>query len=293
MIYLTCMRPETIKTRIFLDGGDQEETIKIKGLMGFLDGQTTNPTLIRKNPSINKRLKNGIKFSEEELLGEYKKLVVEISQILHQNSSVSIEVYSDRETRAQTMLEQARLMNSWIPNAHIKFPITQAGLEAAKKAVCEGININMTLVFSQEQAEAVWNAAKGVKKGAVFISPFVGRLDDKGEDGISLVENILRMYSKNSPVEVLTASVRNINHLLAAIRLGSDIVTAPFNVLKEWAEQGMPIPDEGFLYSPPGLTKIPFKELNIDRPWRKVDITHELTFSGLDRFADDWKDLLI
>jgi len=156
------------------------------------------------------------------------------------------------------MLAQGREMFSWIPNAHIKFPTTHEGLTAAEHAIKEGMRINMTLCFSQEQAAAVYAATGGAQKGQVFVSPFVGRLDDRGGNGMTLIENILKMY-KNSDghVEVLTASVRTLEHFLYAIALGSDIITAPFKILKEWGEKGLPMPDENFIYNQKGLRPIP------------------------------------
>ncbi len=98
-------------------------------------------------------------------------------------------------------------MFSWIPNAHVKFPTSREGLEAAGRAVKEGLRVNMTLCFTQEQAAAVYSATAGAKKGDVFISPFIGRLDDRGENGMDLIENIQKMYGTgDGHVEVLTAS---------------------------------------------------------------------------------------
>ncbi len=107
----------------------------------------------------------------------------------------------------------------------------------------------MTLCFSQAQAAAVYAATRGAKKGEVFVSPFIGRLDDRGENGMDLIANILKMYGKgDGHVEVLTASVRTLDHLLCAIKLGSDIITAPLAVLKEWKEKGLPMPKDDYPY---------------------------------------------
>ena len=142
------MRPENLKTKIFLDGGDPAETQEIIALLGFLDGQTTNPSLVAKNPQAQERISRGDKFSSQELLDFYK-IVVSDTSALIPNGSISIEVYADMETRADAMLVQARQMNTWIPNAHIKFPTTLEGLEAAAQAVREGMRVNMTLCFTQ------------------------------------------------------------------------------------------------------------------------------------------------
>lgn len=286
------MRPNNLKTKIFLDGGDPQETKEIINLLGFLDGQTTNPTLIAKNPDAQKRLEQGKKFSAEEILRFYRGVVKEIS-VLIPGGSISVEVYADKLTTAKEMLGQAKEMFSWIPNAHIKFPITQQGLIAAKEAIREGLKINMTLCFSQEQAAAVYAATLGAEKGRVFVSPFVGRLDDRGENGMDLIKNIIKMYEKGGGhVEVLTASVRNLNHLLYAIKLNSDIITAPFRILKEWAEKGLPVPGNDFVYPSDNLQEIPYKEIDLSRDWTEFDINHELTDIGIERFSQDWNKLI-
>lgn len=242
--------------RIFLDSGDPEETNQAIAILGKLDGQTTNPTLIAKNPATAGKL-----FTKKEIFSFYRSVVEQISKLIPKGS-VSVEVYADAKTSAEEMFKQGKAMFSWIPNAHIKYPITRAGLEAAEKSVKAGIRVNMTLCFSVEQAAAVYAATKGAKKGSVFISPFVGRLDDQGERGMDLVRDILQMYKKgDGHVEVLTASVRNLSHFLKAKSLGSDIITAPLKVLKQWAAQD-------------------------------YDISHELTDAGIERFAKDWNNLI-
>ena len=187
------------------------------------------------------------------------------------------------------MLEMGKEMFSWIPNAHIKFPTNKEGLEAAGQATRDDIRVNMTLCFSQEQAAAVYAATKGSQD--TFVSPFVGRLDDKGENGMDLIKNILQMY-KNSDhqVKVLTDSVRNLDHFLYAISLNSDIITAPFKILKEWADAGLSIP-ENFSYSPL-LKNIPYRELDLNKNWREFDIINELTDAGIEKFASDWNSLI-
>jgi transaldolase len=196
-------------------------------------------------------------------------------------------------TSADEMLEQGREMFAWIPNAQIKFPTNTSGLEAAERAVKEGMRINMTLVFQQEQAAAVYSATKGAKKGDVYLSPFVGRLDDRGENGMGFIANVIKMYqSGDGHVEVLTASVRTYDHMLYALQLGSDIITAPFKVLKQWGEKGMPVPGDEYKYDPRGLKEMPYQELDLNRSWREFDISHELTDKGIVRFADDWNGLI-
>lgn len=286
------MRPEELKTRIFLDGGDPGETKEIIDLLGFLDGQTTNPTLFSRNPDVKKQLEKGDKFSEEEILESYHNVVGEISSLLP-HGAISVEVYADRTTTAQQMLAQGREMFSWIPNAHVKFPSSKEGLTAAEQAVREGLRVNMTLCFRQEQAAAVYAATRGGKKGDVFVSPFIGRLDDREENGMDVVRNILRMYRKgDGHVEVLTASVRKIDHLLYALKLGSDIVTAPFQILREWGVRGLPMPGEDYEYDVGDLREIPYKEIDLSGNWRDYDIAHDLTDKGMEKFSADWNSLI-
>jgi transaldolase len=286
------MRPKDMKTRIFLDGGDPEETREIVRLLGFLDGQTTNPTLISKNPRARHRLERGEKFTKEEILDFYQETVREISKLIP-GGSISVEVYADPSTSAEAMLRQAREMFSWIPNAHIKFPTSQEGLKAAEQAVKNGLRVNLTLCFSQEQAAAVYTATRGAKRGDVFVSPFIGRLDDRGENGMDVISHILKMYQKgDGHVMVLTASVRNIDHLLFALKLGSDIITVPFHVLKEWNQKGLPIPGDDYVYHPGKLKSIPFKEIDLSKKWQAYDIRHELTDRGMERFSADWNALI-
>lgn len=286
------MKPAGLRTRIFLDGGDPAETEATMKLLGFLDGQTTNPTLIAKNPGARERLEKGQKFSEKEIIDFYRKVVAEIA-VLIPDGSISVEVYADGTTTAAAMLAQGKEMFSWIPNAHVKFPTTVEGMKAAERAVADRLRINMTLCFSQSQAAAVYAATRGAAKGAVFISPFVGRLDDRGERGMDLIGNIIRMFQQgDGHVEVLAASVRSIDHLFCALKLGSDIVTAPFNVLKEWAAKGLPIPSNEFRYEGGGLTAIPYEDIDLARKWQAYDIHHVLTDKGIERFSADWNALI-
>jgi transaldolase len=286
------MRPEKLKSKIFLDGGDPEETKQMLSLTGFVDGQTTNPSLIAKNPEAKERIDRGDKFSNEEILHFYKGVVNTLSTMIP-GGSISIEVYADNSTSADDMFTQGKEMFTWIPNAHIKYPTNSAGLEAAERSAKAGMRVNMTLVFQQEQAAAVYSATKGAKKGDVFLSPFVGRLDDRGEDGMGFIANVIKMYgSGDSHVEVLTASVRTYDHMLYALQLGSDIITAPFKVLKDWGEKGMPVPGDEYTYDAKGLREIPYQELNLNTDWREFNISHDLTDSGIVKFADDWNSLI-
>jgi transaldolase len=286
------MRPENLKTRIFLDGGNPEETKEIIQILGFLDGQTTNPTLVSQNPVVIEQLKQGKKFSSTQILDYYRDLVREISALIPKGS-ISVEVYADAVTSADAMLKQGREMHGWIPNAHIKFPTSSEGLQAASDATREGMRVNMTLCFTQAQAAAVYAATKGARKGQVFVSPFIGRLDDRGENGMDLIANAIRMYAQSDGhVEVLTASVRTMDHFLYAITLGSDIITAPFKVLKEWGLKGLSMPGDDYVYDSHALKSVGYQAMDLSRDWRAYDIGHELTEKGMAKFSEDWNKLI-
>lgn len=291
------MRPNWLKTKIFLDSGDPEETRKILKLMSFLDGQTTNPTLVARNPEVQGRLKRGEKFTREDLLGFYKRIVQEVSALIPEGS-VSIETYADHQTPATEILEQAKEMFCWIPNAHIKMPTNKAGLEAAYQAVKMGIRVNMTLCFSQEQAGAVYVATQNARRGDVFISPFIGRLDDIGLMGVDLIENIMRMFYDpihpcDEHVQVLAASIRHTEHLLHVIRINTDIATCSFKVLEEWTNEGFSRPGLDFCYNNPNLEKISYQpNINFARTLYDFNIAHLLTDKGVELFSRDWNSLV-
>ena len=162
------------KTKILVDGGDPEDTSRVKKLLGFVDGQTTNPSLIAKNPDIQRRIASGHTLSPQEEKDEYRKIVQAISPLVG-DAGVSIGVFSDIDTTAEDMLAQGEEMFSWIPNAYIKYPCTREGLRAAELSVAQQIRVNMTLCFSQDQAAAVYVATKG-SKSPVYVSPFVGKI---------------------------------------------------------------------------------------------------------------------
>ena len=284
------------KTKILVDGGNPEETLRVKELIGFVDGQTTNPSLIAKNPEIQQRIASGHSLSAQEEKDEYKKIVQAISPLVGE-AGVSIEVFADIGTTAEEMLAQGQEMFSWIPNAYIKYPCTREGLRAAEISVQKSIRVNITLCFSQEQAAAVYAATKG-SKAPVYVSPFVGRLDDHGENGMDVVKNIKKMYrNSDGHVHVLAASIRHVDHLLASFALEVELATVPAKVLTEWATAGFPMPDQGFSYkavnaSGKPLRAIPYKELDLQLPWQSFDIAHELTDQGIQKFVADYRSTL-
>jgi transaldolase len=164
-------------------------------------------------------------------------------------------------------------------------------------SVARQIRVNMTLCFSQDQAAAVY-AATRVSKAPVYVSPFVGRLDDRGENGMDVVKNIKRMYKdSDGHVYVLAASIRHVDHLLAAFALGVELATVPEKVLAEWAAKGFPMPDQSFSYkavSAKGepLKPIPFRELDLKLPWQGFETKHELTDTGIRKFVADYRSTL-
>ena len=284
------------KTKILVDGGDPDETSRVKKLLGFVDGQTTNPSLIAKNPEIQERIASGHSLSSQEEKDEYRKIVQTISPLVG-DADVSIEVFADLDTSAEEMLTQGKEMFGWIPNAYIKYPCTREGLRAAEISVRQQIRVNMTLCFSQEQAAAVYAATKGSKK-PVYVSPFVGRLDDRGESGIDLVKNIKAMYRNgDGHVHVLAASIRHLDHLLASFALEVELATVPAKVIDKWATSNFPMPDRNFTYKAVGtngqpLKPIPYKELDLNLPWQAFDIAHELTTKGIQKFVADYRSTL-
>lgn len=285
------MLHKDLKTKILLDSGDPHETVKIRSLLGFLDGQTTNPSLIAMNPEIKRRVASGQRFSLEGQKENYKAIVQQISPLVG-DAGVSIEVFADLRTTGDQMLAQGKEMFSWIPNAYIKYPCTYEGLRAAQKSVQSGIRVNITLCFSQEQAAGVY-AATQTSEAPVYISPFIGRLDDSGVNGIDLIKNIQRMYQEgDGHVSILGASIRTVDHLLACLALGVDLVTVPAHVLEAWAAKGFPLRNRTFDYHAIGkdgaaLRPLPYRELKLHKPWNAFNLRHDLTRKGIEKFTAD------
>ncbi len=203
--------------KIFLDTANVEE-IKEGVSWGIVDGVTTNPTLI------SKETRDGKTFMD---------IVEEILKIVP--GPVSLEVIS---TDTEGMVREARKLAELGDNATIKIPMTVEGLKAVKILSKEGIMTNVTLVFSPNQA------ILAAKAGATFVSPFVGRMDDIGHDGMEIVADIHRIYRNYGfKTEVIVASVRHPRHVYEAALIGADIVTMPFRVLKFMVKH--PKTDEG------------------------------------------------
>jgi len=210
--------------KFFVDTADVTE-IKDLAATGLLDGVTTNPTLIAKSGK------------------SFLPLIEEICGIV--DGPVSAEVAS---TDYPTMIKEARKLAAIADHVAIKVPLTPAGLQVCKEMSDEARMVNVTLCFSPAQA------LLAAKAGAMFISPFVGRLDDLSQDGMQLIADIVQIYN-NYPefyTEVLVASVRHPMHIVEAAKIGADVVTCPADVIKK-------------LYN------------------------HPLTDKGLATFVDDWK----
>lgn len=200
--------------KFFLDTANVEEIKRINDL-GLVDGVTTNPTLISRE---------GRPFEE---------VVKEICSIV--DGPVSAEVIGLEKDQ---MIEEGRKLAKWADNIVVKIPMTEAGLGAIKVLASEGIKTNCTLIFSVAQG------LMAAKAGATYISPFIGRIDDIGEDGMDLVEN-LRIVLDNYgfETEIIAASVRNIAHVEQSALVGADIATIPGTLFpKLWSH---PLTDRG------------------------------------------------
>ena len=284
------MTAPALQTKLFLDSGDPADSRKMKETIGRLDGQTTNPSLIAKNPDLQARIRGGGRLTQEEANEFYRKTLLEIAEVT--SGPISVEVYADESSTADDLYRQGNEMFRWIANAYVKYPITAAGLEAAERTVSEGMRVNMTLCFTQDQAAAVYAATRKTREPA-FVSPFVGRLDDRGENGMELIANIVRMYEPgDGHVQTLTASVRNLDHLLYALAIGSPLITAPLSAYEEWAKAGYPVPDESYRYDAGNLKPLAYQDVALDRTWSDYNLQHDLTDVGQRKFAEAWNSLL-
>ncbi|MEK7145650.1 MAG: fructose-6-phosphate aldolase [Patescibacteria group bacterium] len=210
--------------KLFLDTANLKEIQEISE-WGVLDGITTNPTLISKEGSVS--------------LEKHVKAICKVVQ-----GPVSVEVIS---TDLRGMLREAHEYAKWAENIVVKVPMTAAGLMAVQALSRVSIPTNVTLCFTANQA------LLAAKAGAAIISPFIGRLEDRGEDGMQLVDEIVTIYEQyNFTTEVLVASVRNVRHVTDSALLGADIATLPYAIFKELIE-------------------------------------HDLTDAGIKKFIADWK----
>jgi transaldolase len=189
--------------KIFIDSGDTNE-IKEAQAMGLVDGVTTNPTLASKSGKV------------------FKDLIMEITEIV--DGPISAEVVS---TTAPEMIKEGEDIATWHKNIIVKIPLIGEGLKAVKVLSSKGIKTNVTLCFTANQALIA------AKAGATYISPFVGRLDDISTDGMQVIRDIRLIYDNYGiETQILTASARSPMHFLEAAKIGSDVITAPWSVLK-------------------------------------------------------------
>ncbi|MBN1861317.1 MAG: fructose-6-phosphate aldolase [Candidatus Thermoplasmatota archaeon] len=205
--------------KLFIDTADLNE-IKEIASWGILDGVTTNPTLLAKSGR-----------SLQDVIDEIFLLV---------DGPISLEVISEK---ADEMVKEAKQILQKIPHQHhknvaIKIPMTPEGLKAVKALCKEGIKTNVTLIFSANQA------LLAAKAGATFVSPFIGRLDDNGQEGMRVIEEIMDIFCNyNMKTEVIVASIRHPIHVIDAARLGADIATIPPEVLRKMMKH--PLTDTG------------------------------------------------
>lgn len=213
--------------KLFLDTANIAE-IRKGAAMGVVHGVTTNPSLVARE---------GHK--------DYQSVVRQIAAIIPAGAPISVEVVSD--TAAQMAADGKRFFK-WAPeNVVVKLPTSAEGLQATRELADSGIRVNMTLCFSANQALLAAHA------GAAFVSPFVGRLDDVGHDGMALVKDILDIYRNYGfKTEVIAASIRHPLHCVQAARMGAHIATIPYKVLEQM-------------------------------------LKHPLTDIGIERFLADWK----
>ena len=209
--------------KIFIDTANVEEIRRMNDL-GIIDGVTTNPSLIAREKK------------------KFKDLVTEITGIA--DFPISIEAVS---TQADAMVKEAKEIASIAPNVVVKIPMIEEGLRATKILARDGIKTNVTLVFSTNQA------LLAAKAGATYVSPFIGRLDDLGHEGMQIIRDTVQIYHNyDYRAQVIVASIRHPVHVIDAAKIGAHVATIPPDVLKKM-------------------------------------IGHPLTDAGLQRFLEDWK----
>jgi transaldolase len=201
--------------KFFVDTADVNE-IRDLAESGLLDGVTTNPSLVAKS---------GAK--------DFVSLIQEICTIV--DGPVSAEVAA---TDFETMMQEGLYLAKLAKNVAVKVPLTPAGLKVCKALSAQGTQVNVTLCFSSAQA------ILAAKAGATFVSPFVGRLDDIGEDGMGLIKEICEIYrAQNIKTEVLVASVRHPRHVVDGAKMGAQVATVPPAILRQLFQH--PLTDKG------------------------------------------------
>lgn len=209
--------------RIFIDSANIEE-IKEINAMGFLQGVTTNPSLVAKEGR------------------DYHTVIREICSIV--NGPISAEVLG---LESAAMISEAHELAALHPNVVIKIPMSEQGLKAIKALADQNIHTNATLIFSAAQA------LLAARAGASYVSPFLGRVDDTGNDGLVLLSDMVTIFDQFAlSTEVIAASIRHPMHVVEAARIGSHIATIPYKIIKQM-------------------------------------IKHPLTEAGIEKFMNDWK----
>ncbi len=202
--------------QLWLDTADVEE-IRAASRFGVVSGVTTNPSLWAKAASGT----------------DYRDVVLEICSII--DGPISAECLAQD---VEGLVQEARNIASWHPNVVVKIPLDENGLEAIYRVAKEGIKVNTTLIFQPNQAMLAAQA------GATYVSPFVGRLDDIGHDGIDLVADIVEIFDRyDFPTQVLAASLRHPLHVVQAAQAGAHIATMPYSVLRSMFKH--PLTDAG------------------------------------------------
>lgn len=211
--------------QLFIDTANLDEIREVAG-WGIISGVTTNPSLIAKEGR------------------DFQAVIREICDLVP--GPISAECVT---MTASEMIEEGKRLAAWHPNVVVKIPMTVEGIKAVRALSSEGIRTNVTLVFSGNQAMLAAMA------GATFVSPFVGRIDDAGGNGMAVIEEIRQIFDNYVySTQILTASVRHPLHVAQAARIGSDVATVPYKVLRQLFD-------------------------------------HPLTDVGLEKFASDWKKL--
>jgi transaldolase len=201
--------------KIFVDSADLDE-IKELASWGIVDGVTTNPTLVKRSGK------------------SFKEIIEEIFTLV--DGPISLEVVSEQ---AEDMVTEAEdlyksVSKKYQKNVAIKIPMTPEGLKAVKTLSSKGIQTNVTLVFSANQA------LLAAKAGASFVSPFIGRLDDIGQEGMNIIEEIVEIfYNYNIETEVIVASIRHPIHVIQSARIGADIATIPPQIIRKMSHHSL------------------------------------------------------
>jgi len=209
--------------KLFIDTANLDEIREISS-WGVLDGVTTNPTIL----------------SREKM--DYRTLINAILKLV--DGPISVEAVNEK---AEKIIEEAKMLSKISENIVVKIPITPEGLAATKVLSKEGVKVNMTLVFSVKQS------ILAAKAGATYASPFLGRLDDIGSDGMTLLSDIVTVYQNYGfKTQIIAASIRSPQHVVDAALIGADVCTIPYKVFTQM-------------------------------------VRHPLTDKGIERFLNDWK----